>query len=102
MDGGRRHAMYLFEYACKEAERVSDEDGAAWYMQSFEALVCRPQSRADGAQDETHTAQRMPQVGMLGEPIEFFDRHRLLEDQSGFLRHLAERAGGEHDDFVAS
>jgi len=44
----------------------------------------------------------MPQVGMLGEPIEFFDRHRLLEDQSGFLRHLAERAGGEHDDFVAS
>src|SRR5262245_43171051 len=102
MDGGRRHAMDLFEYACKEAERVSDEHRAAWRIQSFEALVCRPQSRANGAQDETHTAQRMPQVGMLGERIEFFDRHRLLEDQSGLLRHLAEWAGGEDNDFVAA
>jgi catechol 2,3-dioxygenase-like lactoylglutathione lyase family enzyme len=39
---------------------------------------------------------------VLGERIEFFDRHRLLKDQAGSLHHLAERSGREHDDLMTT
>ncbi len=73
MDGGRGGAVYFFEHAREETERVTHEDGTTRLMKAFEALVRRAQPRSHFAQNQSHAAERVPEIRVLRDRVEFLD-----------------------------